>query len=102
MKKGNIFNFFLGMVLIGTIIGCDLNKGVEQPTFSCEENANTIYQNSSLNNFEKSKFKSFASSSFKITKFGSCTGVGFISSINVLGNFEYVLSKCQPMVILIN
>jgi hypothetical protein len=52
--------------------------------------------------FEKSKFKSFDSSSFKITKFGSCTGVGFISSLNVLDSFEYVLSKCQLMVILIN
>jgi hypothetical protein len=64
MKKGNIFNFFLGMVLIGTIAGCDLNKGVEQPVFSCEENANSIYQNSSLNNFEKSKFNKLLNEKF--------------------------------------
>ena len=60
------------------------------------------FDNSVLSIFEKSKFKSFASYSFKITKFGSCTGVGFISSLNVLDSFKYVLSKCQPMVILIN
>ena len=56
MKKRNIFNFFLGMVLVGTIVGCDQKKEADQPIFSCEKNANNIYQNSSLNNFEKSKF----------------------------------------------
>jgi uncharacterized lipoprotein YehR (DUF1307 family) len=64
MKKGNIFNFFFGMVLIIAIAGCDSNKEAEQPVFSCEENANSIYQNSSLNNFEKSKFNKLLNEKF--------------------------------------
>ena len=51
---------------------------------------------------EKFKFKFLASSSFKITSSGSWTGVGLMSSLNVFDSFEYELSKCQPMVILIN
>jgi len=64
MKKGNIFNFFFGMVLIIAIAGCDSNKDAEQPVFSCEDNANSIYKNSSLNNFEKSKFNKLLNEKF--------------------------------------
>ncbi|MDG2091614.1 MAG: transglycosylase SLT domain-containing protein [SAR86 cluster bacterium] len=64
MKKGNIFNFFFGMVLIIAIAGCDFNKDAEEPVFSCEDNANSIYQNSSLNNFEKSKFNKLLNEKF--------------------------------------
>ena len=55
-----------------------------------------------LSVFEKSKFKVDASSSFKVTNSGLWTGVGLIFSLKVFDKFEYVLSKCQPMVILIN
>ena len=71
-----------------------VSSGIEFP-----EN---ISANFFLSVFEKSKFKVDASSSFKITNSGSWTGVGLIFSLKVFDNFEYVLSKCQPMVILIN
>ena len=60
------------------------------------------FAKSFLSIFEKSKFKSLANSLFKITNSGSWTGVGLISSLKVLDNFEYVLSKCQPTVISFN
>ena len=59
-----------------------------------------ILDSSPLSIFEKSKFKSLDNLSFKIINSGSWTGVGLIFSLNVLDNYEYVLSKCQPMVIL--
>ncbi len=64
MKKGNIFNFFLALVLILTIGGCGQNIQVSEETFSCEENANNIYKDSSLNNFEKSKFNNLLNEKF--------------------------------------
>ena len=61
-----------------------------------------IWDKSFFSILEKSRFKSLANWSFKTTNSGLWTGVGLTSSLKVLDNFEYVLSKCQPMVILIN
>ena len=56
MEKKNIFKLFLGVVCFLTMLGCEQKKEDAEENFSCEDNANSIYQNSSLNNFEKSKF----------------------------------------------
>ncbi len=47
-----------------------------------------ISDNFFLSIFEKSKFKLLASSLFKIINSGLLTGVGFISSLKLLDNFE--------------
>ena len=50
---GNIFRFFFLPVTALILISCsNINKQM-----SCEEILNTTYMNSSLNNFEKNKFK---------------------------------------------
>ena len=64
MEKKNIFKLFLGVVCFLTILGCEQKKEDAEENFSCEDNANSIYQNSSLNNFEKSKFDKLLNQKF--------------------------------------
>ena len=64
MEKNNIFKLFLGMVCFLTMLGCEQKKEDAEENFSCEDNANSIYQNSSLNNFEKSKFDKLLNEKF--------------------------------------
>jgi membrane-bound lytic murein transglycosylase F len=46
------------------MLGCEQKKEDAKENFSCEDNANSIYQNSSLNNFEKSKFDKLLNEKF--------------------------------------
>ena len=46
------------------MLGCEQKKEDAEENFSCEDNANSIYQNSSLNNFEKSKFDKLLNEKF--------------------------------------
>ena len=64
MEKKNIFKLFLGVVCFLTMLGCEQKKEHAEENFSCEDNANSIYQNSSLNNFEKSKFDKLLNEKF--------------------------------------
>ena len=64
MEKKNIFKLFLGVVCFLTMLGCEQKKEDAEENFSCEDNANSIYQNSSLNNFEKSKFDKLLNEKF--------------------------------------
>tara|TARA_X000001036_G_C20596486_1_gene773118 strand:+ start:392 stop:1123 length:732 start_codon:yes stop_codon:yes gene_type:complete len=64
MEKNNIFKLFLGVVCFLTMLGCEQKKEDADESFSCEDNANNIYQNSSLNNFEKSKFDKLLNEKF--------------------------------------
>ena len=64
MEKKNIFKLFLGVVCFLTMLGCEQKKEDADEIFSCEDNANNIYQNSSLNNFEKSKFDKLLNEKF--------------------------------------
>ena len=64
MEKENIFKLFLGVVCFLTMLGCEQKKEDAEENFSCEDNANSIYQNSSLNNFEKSKFDKLLNEKF--------------------------------------
>jgi membrane-bound lytic murein transglycosylase F len=64
MEKKNIFKLFLGVVCFLTMLGCEQKKEDAKENFSCEDNANSIYQNSSLNNFEKSKFDKLLNEKF--------------------------------------
>ena len=64
MEKKNIFKLFLGVVCFLTMLGCEQKKENAEENFSCEDNANSIYQNSSLNNFEKSKFDKLLNEKF--------------------------------------
>ena len=64
MEKKNIFKLFLGAVCFLTMLGCEQKKEDAEENFSCEDNANSIYQNSSLNNFEKSKFDKLLNEKF--------------------------------------
>ena len=64
MEKNNIFKLFLGVVCFLTMLGCEQKKEDAEEHFSCEDNANSIYQNSSLNNFEKSKFDKLLNEKF--------------------------------------
>ena len=64
MEKKNIFKLFLGVVCFLTMLGCEQKKEDADESFSCEDNANNIYQNSSLNNFEKSKFDKLLNEKF--------------------------------------
>ena len=64
MEKKNIFKLFLGVVCFLTMLGCEQKKEDAEESFSCEDNANSIYQNSSLNNFEKSKFDKLLNEKF--------------------------------------
>ena len=64
MEKKNIFKLFLGVVCFLTMLGCEQKKEGADESFSCEDNANNIYQNSSLNNFEKSKFDKLLNEKF--------------------------------------
>ena len=64
MEKKNIFKLFLGVVCFLTMLGCEQKKEDADESFSCEDNANSIYQNSSLNNFEKSKFDKLLNEKF--------------------------------------
>lgn len=64
MEKKNIFKLFLGVVCFLTMLGCEQKKEDTEENFSCEDNANSIYQNSSLNNFEKSKFDKLLNEKF--------------------------------------
>lgn len=64
MEKKNIFKLFLGVVCFLTMLGCEQKKEDAEEYFSCEDNANSIYQNSSLNNFEKSKFDKLLNEKF--------------------------------------
>lgn len=64
MEKKNIFKLFLGVVCFLTMLGCEQKKEDAEENFSCEDNANNIYQNSSLNNFEKSKFDKLLNEKF--------------------------------------
>jgi len=64
MEKKNIFRLFLGVVCFLTMLGCEQKKEDAEENFSCEDNANSIYQNSSLNNFEKSKFDKLLNEKF--------------------------------------
>lgn len=64
MEKKNIFKLFLGVVCFLTMLGCEQKKVDAEENFSCEDNANSIYQNSSLNNFEKSKFDKLLNEKF--------------------------------------
>ena len=64
MEKKNIFKLFLGVVCFLTLLGCEQKKENAEENFSCEDNANSIYQNSSLNNFEKSKFDKLLNEKF--------------------------------------
>ena len=64
MEKMNIFKLFLGVVCFLTMLGCEQKKENAEKNFSCEDNANSIYQNSSLNNFEKSKFDKLLNEKF--------------------------------------
>jgi len=64
MEKKNIFKLFLGVVCFLTLLGCEQKKEDAEENFSCEDNANSIYQNSSLNNFEKSKFDKLLNEKF--------------------------------------
>ena len=64
MEKNNIFKLFLGVVCFLTMLGCEQKKEDAEENFSCEDNANSIYQNSSLNNFEKSKFDKLLNEKF--------------------------------------
>jgi membrane-bound lytic murein transglycosylase MltF len=64
MEKENIFKLFLGVVCFLTMLGCEQKKEDADEIFSCEDNANNIYQNSSLNNFEKSKFDKLLNEKF--------------------------------------
>ncbi|MGB1838785.1 MAG: transglycosylase SLT domain-containing protein [Gammaproteobacteria bacterium] len=52
------------MVCFLTMLGCEQKKEDAEENFSCEDNANSIYQNSSLNNFEKSKFDKLLNEKF--------------------------------------
>jgi len=47
-----------------TMLGCEQKNEDAEENFSCEDNANSIYQNSSLNNFEKSKFDKLLNEKF--------------------------------------
>ena len=64
MEKKNIFKLFLGVVCFLTMLGCEQKKEDADESFSCEDHANNIYQNSSLNNFEKSKFDKLLNEKF--------------------------------------
>ena len=64
MEKKNIFKLFLGVVCFLTMLGCEQKKEDAEENFSCEDNANSIYQNSTLNNFEKSKFDKLLNEKF--------------------------------------
>ena len=64
MEKKNIFKLFLVVVCFLTMLGCEQKKEDAEENFSCEDNANSIYQNSSLNNFEKSKFDKLLNEKF--------------------------------------
>jgi hypothetical protein len=68
MEKKNIFKLFLGVVCFLTMLGCEQKKEDADESFSCEDNANNIYQNSSLNNFEKSKFDKLLNEKFYFMK----------------------------------
>ena len=54
---GNIFRFFLIPLLIIAISGC----GIVEEKLSCEDILENTYSESSLNNFEKNKFKDLLS-----------------------------------------
>ena len=57
---GNIFRFFFLPVIALILISCShINKQM-----SCEEILETSYTNSSLNNFEKNKFKDLLSNRY--------------------------------------
>ena len=64
MEKKNSFKLLLGVVCFLTMLGCEQKKENAEENFSCEDNANSIYQNSSLNNFEKSKFDKLLNEKF--------------------------------------
>ena len=57
---GNIFRFFLIPLLIIAISGC----GIVEEKLSCEDILENTYSQSSLNNFEKNKFKDLLSTRY--------------------------------------
>ena len=57
---GNIFRFFLAPLLIIAISSC----GIVEEKLSCEDILENTYSQSSLNNFEKNKFKDLLSTRY--------------------------------------
>ena len=57
---GNIFRFFLFSVFAVIMVGCSSAKN----EMTCEEILDLAYKDSSLNNFEKNKFKDLLSNRY--------------------------------------
>ena len=71
-------------------IACE-SLGNRFPENNCDKSFSLVLEKSNPNFFDKLLFK--------IIRSGDFTGVGKVFDKKISGNREYVLSKCQPMVI---
>ena len=54
---GNIFKVFLSLSALTVLSSCDVFLGQNDDGFECESNLKKVYEKTSLNNFEQTKFK---------------------------------------------
>ena len=61
---GNIFKVFLSLSALTVLSSCDVFLSQNDDGFECESNLEKVYEKTSLNNFEQTKFKDLLANRF--------------------------------------
>ena len=61
---GNIFKVFLSLSALTVLSSCDVFLTKNDDGFECESNLEKVYEKTSLNNFEQTKFKDLLANRF--------------------------------------
>ena len=61
---GNIFKVFLSLSAMTVLSSCDVFLAQNDDGFECESNLKKVYEKTSLNNFEQTKFKDLLANRF--------------------------------------
>ena len=61
---GNIFKVFLSLSALSVLSSCDVFLAQNDDGFECESNLKKVYEKTSLNNFEQTKFKDLLKNRF--------------------------------------
>ena len=61
---GNIFKVFLSLSALTVLSSCDVFLAQNDDDFECESNLEKVYEKTSLNNFEQTKFKDLLANRF--------------------------------------
>ncbi len=61
---GNIFKVFLSLSALTVLSSCDVFLAQKDDGFECESNLEKVYEKTSLNNFEQTKFKDLLANRF--------------------------------------